>query len=240
MNGYYDYRTKRAIQSALLGLTMLVGAGGQVMALEKPEYEVVFERDDVEYRRYDAYLVAETRITPGAAGSAGESASDRQLMDYNDAANEGFQRLFDYITGDNSARQEIAMTSPVQQSRTADQGEKIAMTAPVQQVQNDADWVVSFMLPSKYSLETAPVPADNRIRIRQISEMLVAVRRYSGRWTDANFTRHRDRLLDDLDSQGVEPMGSPVSAVYNPPFMPPFLRRNEILVPVERIPPAGS
>ena len=115
-------------------------------ALEKPEYSVLYEDGKFEYRLYQPYIVAETEMVG--------------MDDSSDAANEGFRRLFDYISGANSAESKVAMTAPVQQSRI-DSSEKIAMTAPVQQFETETGWRVGFMLPGKYSMENAPVPSDD-------------------------------------------------------------------------------
>jgi len=193
--------------------------GGPVMALEKPEYTVEYSEGGFEIRNYQPYLVAETLVV-SAEG-------------FNEAANEGFRRLFRYISGDNSGQQSIAMTAPVQQSPT---GEKIDMTAPVQQARAEDGWWISFMMPKNFSSGTVPRPDDDRITIRQVPGQLVAAQRYTGRWTGTNFAKQEKRLREKLQALGVTPIGPVTSAVYNPPFMPPFLRRNEVLITVEAVP----
>lgn len=189
------------------------------MAIEKPDYTVVIEKGDIEYRQYSSYLVAETWV---------ESNTD-----YNVAANEGFRRLFNYITGDNQGQAKIDMTAPVQQSVGS---EKIDMTAPVQRAAVGDGWLVNFMLPGKYTLDTAPIPDDKRIQVVKVPGKLMAVRKYSGRWTAKNYGKHSDKLTSELEQAGIEITGEVVSAVYDPPFMPPFMRRNEVMVPVASIP----
>lgn len=202
---------------ALLLLAVLLGENA--MSLEKPDYEVVFKAGDIEYRQYAAYLVAETVI------------EDRE--NYKSAGNEGFRRLFRYITGGNQSQQDIAMTAPVAQSST---GEKIDMTAPVQQSGSESGWRVSFMLPKKYTLDTAPVPSDTRVQVKQVPGRLMAVFRYSGRWTSKNFEKGKDRLEKAIDFANVEPLGQVETAMYDPPFKPPFMRRNEVMVEVRSVP----
>lgn len=186
------------------------------MALEKPEYEVLYQDDNFEYRKYSSYVVAETEVT--------------DIASYNDAANEGFMRLFRYITGNNSGRQDIAMTAPVQQTPV---GEKIAMTAPVQQTPAADGWRIAFMVPSEYELAAVPVPADPRIHIRVVPERVMAVVRYSGRWTQRNVDKHEAMLRERLAADGVVPVSAVETAFYNAPYTPPFLRRNEVMVEVK-------
>ena len=49
---------------------------------------------------------------------------------------------------------------------------------------------------------------------------------------EKDMAEHEAALLAALESQGLQPAGEPVLAQYNPPWTLPFLRRNEILVPV--------
>jgi hypothetical protein len=207
-------------RAALLAGLVLIGESA--MSLEQPNYEVVYRDRDIEYRQYESYLVSETVV---------ENAGD-----YGAAGNEGFRRLFRYITGSNRAKAEIAMTAPVAQEPVS---EKIAMTVPVQQSGSADGWRVAFMLPSEYTLDTAPEPTDPRVRVREVPGRLVAVLRYSGRWTERNFAEKKAALQAGLKSADVAPLGDYQSALYNPPYMPPFLRRNEVMVEVEHLPEAA-
>lgn len=193
------------------------------MSLEKPSYTVLWNHGDIEYRQYEPYLVSETVI--------------RNTSDYRDAGNEGFRRLFQYISGANSAQAKIDMTAPVARAPSSEQ---IAMTAPVQQVESAKGWSVTFMLPTEYTIETAPIPTDDRVRIRTVPGRLMAVLRYSGRWTEKNFVEKREELRDAVDNESLERIGEFESAAYDPPFMPPFMRRNEVMVEVNTLPAAAA
>ena len=214
--------------SVIRTLVVFVGLimGGQAMSLEQPDYTVVYQQGDIEFRQYSPYLVTETVV------------SDRSS--YKAAANEGFRRLFRYISGDNRSQAEIAMTKPVQQANSQAEGEEVAMTAPVQYTRGEDSYRVSFVLPGKYTLETAPVPLDPRVRTVQVPGRMMAVVRYSGRWTQSNFDRYQKQLVTELEQLGVDAIGSTESAYYNAPFVPPFLRRNEVMVEVDRLPSVAT
>ena len=128
-----------------------------------------------------------------------------------DADEQAFRILAGYIFGKNKS------------------GEKMSMTAPVET--RGAEH--AFVMERKYTLETLPKPEDERVQLRRKDPRIVAARRFSGRWTEKNISQHREALLGDLAELGVEVTGNPELARYNSPFTPWFLRRNEIIVPVD-------
>jgi hypothetical protein len=205
------------MQALLLGSMLVLGSNAN--GYEEPDYGVIVQSGPVEYRQYQAYLVAETFVAEQA--------------DFDSAGNEGFRRLFKYIAGGNTSHSRISMTAPVSQ---AAQPEKIAMTVPVQQQGAAAGWRIAFMLPGQYTIETAPKPSDPRVQVTTVPARLVAVLRYSGRWTESNYLQRRDELLGGLSQAGIKSLGEPWLARYNGPFSLPFLRRNEVLIEVDRAP----
>lgn len=181
------------------------------MAIEQPKYEVVQKLDDVEVRSYDAYVVAETEVT-GDRLSVGSDA---------------FGVLAGYIFGKNKGSKKLAMTAPVTQS----QGEKIAMTAPVAQAESETGkWVVQFMMPAGYTLESLPEPLDARVYFKTVPARKVAVIRYSGTWSEKNYEEHLAKLRTEVKAAGLATVGEPVWARYDPPWKPWFMRTNEILL----------
>ena len=157
------------------------------MALEEPEYTVIESTDDYELRHYAPYLVAEVDVKG----------------DFDDAGNRAFRLLAGYIFGDNRSAEKMAMTAPVE-SRSADTSEKMAMTAPVTAVSSDEGMTTfAFVMERKYSMETLPVPNDDRVRIREMPERVMAVRRYSGRWTEKRYEQQLESLRTALSASGI-------------------------------------
>lgn len=152
-----------------------------------------------------------------------------------DAGNRAFRALFGYISGNNTSQTSIAMTAPVVQQ--AAPSEKIAMTAPVVQTQTqEGDYVVAFVLPESMTEETAPTPGNPEVNIRTVPECLSAVVNYSGRWSESSYRRHFAELQAAVTAAGLELVGSPRWARFDPPLKPWFLRRNEVIQDVVRPP----
>ena len=203
--------------SLVFGL-FLAASSSLSYGIEKPEYKVLLTTENIEYRQYKSYLVAVTTVADGST--------------YGKAATKGFMRLFRYISGDNLSGTDIAMTAPVQQKSS----QKISMTSPVQQTETDQGWSVAFMLPSRFTFEDAPRPTDPQIRLEKVPARLMAVIRYSGRWTEKNFNKYESALLSEISASGITVLSEAESAVYNPPFMPPFMRHNEVMLEVSDVP----
>lgn len=192
-----------------------VFAAPSAMAIEEAPYRSVETQGAFELREYAPYVVAETEVEG----------------DLESVGNEGFRRLVRYIGGDNRSRTSISMTAPVEQAPAS---QKIAMTAPVEQAKSGDRWRVAFVLPASFTLDSAPAPLDERVRLALRPPRLMAVVRYSGTWSEANYTEKLRDLKAWMRQRKLVPVGEPVWARYDPPVMPWFLRRNEILVPVER------
>jgi effector-binding domain-containing protein len=204
---------KRSIRIVLAVAVTIIGAR-EAMAIEEATYSVARKDHKFEIRDYAPHILAET-VVEGTLEEAG---------------NKAFNSLFRYISGDNRARNKVAMTAPVSQEPM---GEKIKMTAPVGQQRVQERWAVSFMMPASYTLETLPAPDDPKVTLRQIPARRIAAVRYSGFWSEKNYLQNKLELESWIHKQGLTIAGDPVWARYNPPFTPWFLRRNEILIPVD-------
>lgn len=184
------------------------------MATEEPAFSVVIQEGDFEVRDYPALIAAEVAVT----GSRDE------------ASNAGFRLLAGYIFGGNTRRQSIAMTAPVVQQRTT--SETIAMTAPVTQSGGDRAWVVRFVMPSSYTMETLPTPNDARVRLVSVPSQRFAVVRFSGLARPADVERRTASLRAFLERRQLSVAGAASLARYDPPWTPWFMRRNEVWIPL--------
>lgn len=198
---------------SLMTLSLLLGAAN-AMAIEEAPYNVTQKDGEFEIRDYASHIVAETSVD-GDLEAAGSKA---------------FNILFGYISGANRSREKVDMTTPVSQRSTS---EKIDMTAPVGQQRNLGRWVVSFMMPADYTMETLPEPENPEVRLREVPARRMAAVRYSGFWNEKNYLKNKSKLEKWIDENGLRVLGEPIWARYNSPFTPWFLRRNEVLIPVQ-------
>lgn len=176
---------------------------------DTPAYEVLQKQGNIEIRQYVGYIQAEVIVNGKGYRSAIES---------------GFNVLAGYIFGNNIARQKIDMTKPV----TAARSERIAMTTPVT-VRGEDNYTVAFVMPSAYTMDTLPIPRDENIHFTAIPSRKVAAIRFSGYFNSATIQRNKALLKDWLEKAGLETDGDFTVAGYNPPWVPGFLARNEVI-----------
>ena len=113
-----------------------------------------------------------------------------------------------------------------------DEGETIAMTAPVETVRGDGRLTMRFFLPAAFNEANVPRPTDPRVRILTVPGETLAVRRFTGRRSAADVEAEEARLRAALDGVAWRPAGEAVAFFYDPPWTIPFLRRNEVALPV--------
>ena len=184
---------------------------------EQPKYEVI-ERlgDSVEIRRYAPRIAAEATIDVTKSGNP---------------RGEAFRIVAAYIFGANKGKKNIDMTSPVEVKTT---GEKIAMTAPVEVNKSKKRLTMRFFMPTQYSRDKLPEPADSRVRLVDVPSETNAVLRFTGSTDDAAVSARTTELMKQLGGIRWTAEGTPTAFFYNPPWTIPFLRRNEIVVVVSK------
>jgi len=187
----------------VIGLIGLLLIGWQLryallIGLEKPSYVVIGKKDGYEIRQYKDYLTAQVF----ASGS------------YDEASNEGFKILANYIFGENS------------------ENKSMPMTAPVFMQEKNKGYKVAFVMPSEYSMSTLPKPRDKRIIIKKVSGKKVAAYRFTWCATKKRVEKRENEFVRLLDRDDIKTRSEVQLARYNPPFILPFLMRNELLVDI--------
>ena len=209
-------KKKWTMITSIIALILIVGVlAGPVMSnVEKPDYKVIQSEQNIEIRQYEPMIIAEVEVD-----------GKRE-----DAIRDGFRLLADYIFGNNTVQQVISMTAPVQQK----ENQNIAMTAPIQQKSTGKSWRMSFVMPSKYSMDSLPVPNNNRVRLKEILTKKFVVIEFSGTNSNENVTEHKNQLMNYIEENQIKINDSPKYAFYNPPWSLPFLRRNEVMIEINQ------
>jgi hypothetical protein len=181
-------------------------------AIEEPEYTVILREGAGEVRAYAPHLLAEVTVQAKSSWQAGD---------------QGFRLLADYIFGNNTSKTEIAMTAPV---GSRPQSQKIEMTAPVGITNAKSnEWVISFVLPQRLTLATAPTPNNSRVQLREQAERSMAVWRFSGNTSTGELARAERSLAEFMQKNALTCTGTVELARYDPPWTLPFLKRNEVM-----------
>jgi len=192
----------------LLIITLLVFTGllmgGDAVAYEEPEYTVVKSYDDFELRQYEPYIVAEIR-TSG---------------DFDEIGDKAFRKLFRFISEDERPQGKIAMTVPVIQQPLAEEA-------------TEKSYRFAFVMPAGYNMDELPIPQDTEVLLREVPARQMAVRRYSGTWSQKRYRKNEAILTEAAGKAGLTTVGKPIFARYNAPFSLWFLRRNEVLIEVK-------
>ena len=176
------------------------------MALEEPAHKIIKSYEGYEIRKYDDRLAVEVEFR---------------------SEDSGFNYLFNYISGENTTSEKVSMTVPVTQST------KIDMTAPVTQSNNDGKMLMQFYLPSKFSIDNAPIPTNKRVKLVTIQGGYYAVLKYSGRNSDKNYLNRLSKLKDYLEKDKIGMIDNGTKATFDGPFTLPILRRNEAMIKIK-------
>ena len=133
-----------------------------------------------------------------------------------------FNLLYRFIAGENRQQTKVKMTTPVV-------SQQIQMTSPV----FSETGTMAFVMPAEYTLETTPEPLDKRVKIAEIPARFIAALCFSGGWSESHFEKETQELLNELAKEKIKTKGNVFTMLYNPPFIPGFLRRNEVAIEVE-------
>ena len=170
------------------------------------KYEVVKKLHEVEIRHYPRIIIAKV----------------------NNSEMDSFGLLFRYISGANVEKKKVKMTSPVVSQETS---QEIKMTSPVLSEFSNEGYM-AFVMPSEFEFESTPLPLDSRVKIEEVPSRTMAVLRFSGNWSEAHFEEKTKNLLEEITNAKVKTKGNVFTMLYNPPFTPSFLRRNEVAIEV--------
>ncbi|HVT83164.1 MAG TPA: heme-binding protein [Phycisphaerae bacterium] len=205
----------------LVALALLGGCA----SVPEARFDPLTRSGAFETRAYHPRILAQTVVEAG----------------YQDAPNIGFRRLADYIFGKNATAASIEMTAPVdttvQPAATA-ASSTIEMTAPVEIATAESareSYVITFTMPEQYTLATLPKPLDPQIRIVEVPAKTYAVVRFSGLTDAATVKAQTSALRDFIEKSHLSPATTaPILARYDPPWVLPWFRRNEILIEIKR------
>lgn len=212
-----DFLDSVAMIFRLLFVSTLLFTTHQKMAMatEEPKFVLLEKADVFELRQYPTLIIAEVAL---------EGTLD-------EISGKGFRLIADYIFGNNKrdsgGSEKISMTAPV---TVAPHSEKVAMTAPVTVQQKNDKWLMHFVMPAQYTMESLPAPNNPQVKLRQIPPRNVAVITFSGIASEAKIAKKTEELFAWMKTKFIVPTSNPELARYNPPWTLPFFRRNEIMV----------
>ena len=187
-----------------------------IMATDEPEFKTILKDDKFEIREYAPKIIAQVEV----------------FGDFDDASSKGFKILADYIFGNNISKDgnsRIEMTAPVEMEPLS---QKMNMAKPVLTEGNDNTWIVSFIMPNEFTLETLPEPNDKNIKISSLPKEKYAVIVFSGLVRESSYQEKENLLTQFLKIKKLKPSGEIKIARYNPPWTLPFFRRNELMIKV--------
>jgi hypothetical protein len=78
-----------------------------------------------------------------------------------------------------------------------------------------------------------PAPKDSAVTMDEPPAGRFAVYRYSGGRNEANEQEALSKLRAWVDKRRLEVEGEPMFGYYDPPWIPPFMRRNEVMLHVD-------
>ena len=144
--------------------------------------------------------------------------------EFKEAQKEAFNKLANYIFGDNHSQEKIKMTTPVLFEHKIESGK------------SQKEWTMSFILPQTFLVNNAPTPTDKAITIHERPVYLAASISYAGINCEEKIEEHTLILKKWLKKR---PWYTPVKgfqiAQFDGPLTIPFFRKNEIHLEVNHI-----
>ena len=106
------------------------------------------------------------------------------------------------------------------------------MTAPVTAAKmgEGKEYIISFTMPSKYTLATLPEPVNKNISINKVASHKAAALKFSGYSNEKTTSKKTQELEVWLKKNNFQTKPDFILAQYNPPCIPGPFRRNEIIV----------
>jgi hypothetical protein len=132
--------------------------------------------------------------------------------DRKEAIGKGFRSLFQYISGENKNKETISMTIPVMQKSSGNN-----------------KWNISFVVPKKFDLKNVPQPENLNIQIKNNLNLKVIAITFSGLFSDGNIEENETKLRNYIKERGIKIEEPAIFAGYNAPWIPWFLKRNEVM-----------
>lgn len=127
-----------------------------------------------------------------------------------------FMTLFRFITGANEGNQKIEMTAPVLIASGKD-----ART-------------MSFIVP-KATVETGvPKPTGDSVTVCKLEASRFVALRFAGKRSAQTEGKAVEKLRTWMSTEKLEAKGDPIFAYYDPPWTPVFMRRNEVMLRIEK------
>jgi hypothetical protein len=151
-------------------------------------YRLLKRHGEFELRDYPAGMQIETEVSG----------------DFINAGSIGFRPLVNFISGNNRARQAIAMTAPVIQESVTTSRHK-----------------VRFVMPEEMDESNTPSPSDSKVSVVRVPAHLA-------------FEREGTKLLEEVTQAGLVPQGNLYWSRFDPPWKPGFLKHNEVLIRVKK------
>ena len=187
------------------------------MATEEPDFKIISEEGEFQIREYNQKIIAQVEVEG----------------DFDEASSKGFKLLADYIFGNNlldGESKKISMTAPVEMSPLA---ENLLMTSSIMDDQINNKWLINFVMPQEYSLDTLPKPNNSQVRIIEVPKEKYAVIVFSGLVRESSYAEKAELLSNYLEENSFKQQGAIKIARYNPPWTLPFFRRNELMVKID-------